>query len=328
MKKASLFFRIIITVAILIYIINTVNWNDVFSVLQSSDLGWLSLAILFSGFSLFFATIRLKYIFAVHHLYNSIQFIFSVNLIGQFFNTFLLGSNGGDLIKVYYFIKKFPKNKTISVISVFIDRIIGLITLLIVTIIFISNQYSNIQDTTDIEIIYQLLFSILSFIFLIFFFPKNIIPRKIRLLWNKTSFFQHINIVINHLKDYKAQPKLLIIIIINSFTAQLLGFLTGYCIALAIDLNINFIQLAVILSIVKCISSLPISIGGHGIREGAFIFLFGMINIIPAASNSGSIQETALVFSILLLLVSLVWSLIGGLHYLQFQNKFGIYHQI
>ena len=44
----------------------------------------------------------------------------------QFFNAFLLGSTGGDLLKAYYAARETHHKKTEAVVTVFVDRIIGL----------------------------------------------------------------------------------------------------------------------------------------------------------------------------------------------------------
>ena len=49
-----------------------------------------------------------------------------ISLVAQFFNSFLLGSTGGDFIKAYYAASETHHRKTEAVTTVFVDRLVGL----------------------------------------------------------------------------------------------------------------------------------------------------------------------------------------------------------
>lgn len=56
-----------------------------------------------------------------------------LNMVGLFYNSFMLGSTGGDFIKAYYAGKHArPGLKTAAWFSVFIDRVVGLIVLVLI----------------------------------------------------------------------------------------------------------------------------------------------------------------------------------------------------
>jgi hypothetical protein len=56
---------------------------------------------------------------------------FVINMVGAFYNTFLPGSTGGDVVKAVYAAKLAPNHRTRAVMTVLIDRIIGLLGLVI-----------------------------------------------------------------------------------------------------------------------------------------------------------------------------------------------------
>jgi hypothetical protein len=55
---------------------------------------------------------------------------FVLNMVGAFYNTFMPGSTGGDLLKAYYASKQTP-HKMRAVMTVIIDRILGLLALVL-----------------------------------------------------------------------------------------------------------------------------------------------------------------------------------------------------
>jgi len=72
---------------------------------------------------------------------------------------------------------------------------------------------------------------------------------------------------------------------------------------MALNIDINFVDLAILYSVSAVIISIPISINGIGVREGVFIFAFGFWGI-PA--------ESALAFSFLSFTSTIILSVIGG----------------
>ena len=57
---------------------------------------------------------------------------YALNMVGLFYNTFMLGSTGGDFIKAFYAGKHArPGRKTAAWFSVFVDRVMGLIVLVL-----------------------------------------------------------------------------------------------------------------------------------------------------------------------------------------------------
>jgi glycosyltransferase 2 family protein len=56
---------------------------------------------------------------------------FRLGMVGVFYNTFLPGSVGGDLLKAYFIAKAHPERKTRAVATVLIDRAMGLFGLIL-----------------------------------------------------------------------------------------------------------------------------------------------------------------------------------------------------
>ena len=57
--------------------------------------------------------------------------VFTLNMVGGFYNTFMPGSTGGDALKAWYASKHTPF-RTRAVMSVLVDRVIGLLALIVV----------------------------------------------------------------------------------------------------------------------------------------------------------------------------------------------------
>jgi uncharacterized protein (TIRG00374 family) len=64
----------------------------------------------------------------------------------------------------------------------------------------------------------------------------------------------------------------------------------GYIIALAFSINVPFIQFVLIAVIASVVSSLPITVGGLGIREGATMVLLSVYGVLPEVAFAISLS--------------------------------------
>ena len=84
---------------------------------------------------------------------------------------------------------------------------------------------------------------------------------------------------IKYMQSIFVQPKLFGSIISVSLIAQLAYFGTIYLLTQSMGLEITLLQLLTVLPMIALIASLPIGIGGWGVREGAFIYGLGLLGV-------------------------------------------------
>ena len=93
-----------------------------------------------------------------------------------------------------------------------------------------------------------------------------------------------------YLRALLTDPKLLAKIIATSLISQVMYFAAVYAVIVSLDAEFSFIKFMAIVPIITLISSLPVGYGGWGIREGAFIYGLGLINIPLEAAFMASVQ--------------------------------------
>jgi uncharacterized protein (TIRG00374 family) len=92
---------------------------------------YLILAVLVFPITFIITTFRWNMLLKALQINMSLSRTFVINMVGAFYNTFLPGSTGGDVLKAYYAAKQTTAYRTRAVMSVIIDRIIGLLALVI-----------------------------------------------------------------------------------------------------------------------------------------------------------------------------------------------------
>ena len=87
--------------------------------------GWVALAQALVLAMLFFAAIRWNLLLRAQGIVYSFREVFSLGMIGFFFNQFVPGSTGGDLVKAYYVSVEHSELRAAGVTTVFLDRVIA-----------------------------------------------------------------------------------------------------------------------------------------------------------------------------------------------------------
>src|SRR6185503_19984603 len=93
--------------------------------------GMFALSVLPMGLTIVLGIWRWRMVLAVHGLNLPWGRATEISFVAHFFNSFLLGSTGGDLMKAYYAARETHHRKTEAAVTLFVDRLIGLWAMLL-----------------------------------------------------------------------------------------------------------------------------------------------------------------------------------------------------
>lgn len=238
-----------------------------------------------------------------------------ISFVAHFFNAFLLGSTGGDVWKAYAAAKTTHHKKAEAAVTVFVDRLVGILALLVFAVLFaIPNWPLFVKfrryDGVGLAIFGMMLVA-LACVGAGFFtdvlsaggrlgrfaarFPKmEGTVRALaacRLFGRNAAFLRRatvLSIAIN-------------VAIVGTFAALASG----------LGLRMPPASLWFVVPAVVCLAALPITPSGLGVRENLFVVLLAIdfpgFHVTPAE---------ALSLSLLGYSINLAWSAIGGLVYL------------
>ncbi len=325
--KSGTVVRAAITLLILVYLGLKLDWADLRNQFLKSDPLWLLAACLLFGATFLLAGFRWWILLKVQEIMLPLRFVTAVTFVGQFFNSFLPGAIGGDVVRVFYVLKYSPHNKTRATLSVIVDRAMGLAVVLCSAIIGLAWQFNAWDHHEDIKIIGSVLLMLMGLfvagLAVLALVPFRRLPAFFHKVWQKIPRHHIGELVVGGIRQHGRSLRLTLDAMAFSVGVQFLVFTAGYCIARAIHLDVTYGQMVVVLAVVTGIVSLPISIGGHGVREGAFIVMFAAFGIISIDQQTGTGREPAILFSVLFFALLSVWSLVGGVVYLMFPDADG-----
>jgi len=259
------------------------------------------LGLLMFAAAAFVGSIRLKLLIDAQHIAVTLKEVLSLTLIGYFFNNFLPTSIGGDVAKAYYLSKK-TQMKAGAYASVFVDRVIGLFTMIFMAFLALFFVEEGVVDSTLRYIIYGITLG--SIVFIVLMTNKRLVQRFSFLFFIINPIKEKLRKVYEVIHQYQYQKILILKSFLISFISQMLFFTSLGVVAMSIGSRIHVKDLLIKMPIVSMMSLLP-SINGLGLREGSTVVLFG-----PLIGT-----DKAFAMSILWLLILLCISVVGGLIY-------------
>lgn len=299
----------IVLILILLYLMRG-RYAQIASVLKGTNLGAFALSFATYTLALLFASVRLKLIARVQSIAMTYGEAASLTYIGCFFNNFLPTSIGGDVVKAYHLSKR-SENKTGPYTSVFIDRAIGLVTMIFMAFIALFIAGSNVVDKPVMYMIYAI--TACSAVGVLFVLNESFARKFSVLLSILRPIEPHLRKAYRAINSYRHHPVLMAQTLVLSIISQLLSFVSVGILVYGIGSSISVMNILLRMPVVSMLSLLP-SINGLGLREGSTVLLFG-----PLIG-----KDNAFAISILFIALMLLTSVIGGLIYVispQFKIK-------
>lgn len=290
----------ILFMIILLYIMRD-KYDEIAARLKTTNLALLSLAVLAFLGAIAIASLRLKLIIKAQEFSVTFLEALSLTLIGYFFNNFLPTSIGGDVVKAYH-LAKHTDERMGSFASVFVDRIIGLFTMIFMAFAALFFVRSGALDKRMVYLIY--LMAGLSALAIIFMTNRNFAKVFSVFMVFLRPIEETLKRAYNVIHKYKHHKILIYQSLLISIVSQMLFFLSLAILIYSIGSRVTIMDILLRVPIISTLSLLP-SLNGLGIREGSMVLLFG--------SLIG--RENAFAVSILWLLVLFITSIAGGIIY-------------
>ena len=287
--------RTLVTVLLLAYFVETVQWRVFWTRFMHAEPRALLMACALLGLAYVFSGVRWWFLLRVQQIETPLRAAIKITFIAQFFNAFMLGAVGGDVIRAMMAMRYGRNQRTNATLSVVIDRLLGLLVMLICTIAMLPWQHDVMSRHPELRSVVLALvtvfFALLCAGALIAIWPFHRSPPWVNRLWEKVPR-RHIGSLLlsGYRAHYSAAPATACAIAAAfALTFVLIG--AGMSIASAIGVEVSFITMLQIFTIATCVISLPISIGGHGVREGIFVFLFAAYGLTVATQSGRQHQR-------------------------------------
>jgi glycosyltransferase 2 family protein len=288
MKKILItFFQLTVTIAVLYWVYHDPNKRaQMVEALRNAEYHWVGIGMLAYIVVEVAAAFRWHVLLKVQRIHLSLPRLSGLFLIGMFYNQFLPGGTGGDIIKSYFLLKETSDKKAGALLAVVFDRFIGLVALVTITGALISLRFDFLSQTPDTRRLLWLLLVILgasilallsTFVitgFKLFHLLPKKFPGREKLIEISAAY---------HL--YAHHWRATLVAFGASIVAHLATFATFLCAAYALGARVPLVNFFAVMPVERTISALPISFAGIGLREKVLqIMLHGLCGVPEATA--------------------------------------------
>lgn len=259
---------------------------------------------------------------------------FALNMVGMFYNTFMLGSTGGDFIKAYYAGRHAQRGrKAAAWLSVFVDRVIGLLVLVAMGGTAAGIQYAITYDRGSPVAVACLQVAWASVAVLLAAAAATFValhPPTRRVIREKTGLnrviekteprsdgvrakIQHkiresLNSAYDVVGAYRQRPRSVLVACLLTVPVHGTVIISAMLAGKALGLPIPWPYYFVCVPVIVLAASMPISPQGAGVME-----FFAVLLTRP----QGATVAEAFALALSIRVVQILWNLTGGLFVLR-----------
>jgi len=299
--------KIVVSVGLIAYLLNRVGLNQVVEAMRSASTNHLYLLI---ALSLYFGAITVgcvkwQILLKAQGIGVPLGNLLSYTFVGLFFGNFLPTNVGGDLVRGYD-LARHTLLPAETAISVLVDRLVGLIAFVFVAIVMALLIVYSAGQVALWEVAVAATIAFLGLCGGFALILSGRLRAQARRLFNKAllsslaPLYDRLSAALSaYRRSYGALGQGFFI----SVLVLTIGSVVNYLIALSLGGGISLLHIFLFTPLITFVLLIPISIGGIGLNQGAYVFFFNLVNV-P--------EEKSLAISLIMQVIIVVASLPGG----------------
>jgi len=254
------------------------------SSLKDVNVTLLAIALLGFLLSVFVVAIRWWFLLRLQDIRIRAWEAIRLTFLGNFFNLFMPSTVGGDLAKAYY-VSKYTPRKAAVLVSIFVDRVLGLTELALLASVMLVMVLSLGLETFErlhdaaVTVAVVMVIVVCALTFLLSARVRQML--HLQKLYSKMSFAHHIAAAGDAAKLYRRRLPGLAKAIAITFGAHILWVGSVALIGMSLPemrSATSWYSYFVYIPLIYIIGSLPITIGGVGLIEKLYIVGFATVS--------------------------------------------------
>jgi uncharacterized protein (TIRG00374 family) len=232
---------------------------------------------------------------------------FVLNMVGAFYNTFMPGSTGGDLIKAYY-AAKHTTHKVRAVLSVIVDRVIGLLALIILGGVMAAVQW-HVRDCRKVAIVCAAIMGATVAGLIVFYHPVWRRATGLDWLLKRMPMQRQVHHAVEAMELYGRRPGAAFTALLMTFpvhaTSIISAIFAGYAFGISGPQGhgMSLLYYCTVVPVVTLVGAIPISPQGAGVMEAFAILL---------TKGQGVTVSQAIALAMAIRFGQMFWNLVAG----------------
>lgn len=310
--------KIVVSLGLLAVLAVKLDWQDVIG--RARQLEWWALPLATALQVLVWAIANTRWwlLIRVHNLGHTYSNLLRPTYIGAFFNNLLPSSTGGDIFRMYHIYRQ-GHGAAAAVSPIVTERAVGLICM-------IGMGAAAVLQFGDETRLFHALRTLLLWLLVfgaagiaVASFPATYYAFH-RLLerWDRLRPVAGLLRITEAIHSYLSRPGLLLALILISLLMQGLMVVIFMILGLGVGDPLAPARYVFVVPVVLVAASIPVTVGGLGVREATAITLF---------TSVGMSQENAAAISLLFIPVLLLSGLPGLWFFLRMKGHRGFYEK-
>ena len=298
--------RYLVSLALLAWLARQVDWNGLRG-LGGVHWKFALPALLFAALAYPLQAWRWQLLLQAQGITPPTRWIHGAFWIGQFFNSFLPGGVAGDAVRFAYLWRIAPEQKAAGAASLIADRLLGLGALCALAV-FAFGLHLTMNDGGELRTLFFASLATLAFLLAACWSLARTRwwePLSAQILGpERASALHHAALSLGRRKGTLVAATVL------SVAVWLVDFASLWLFARGVGLSVGPLAITVAAAAAYFVAAMPISVGGHGVREGTLLAVLALLGV-----GIGQPESTALL-ALTFWVVSVGASLFGGVLYL------------
>ncbi len=247
-----------------------------------------------------------------------LQSALPLTFVGLFFNVAVPGGVGGDVVKGYYFMRLSPNQKMMAAVCIFLDRYIGMFSLVLLAAAALMTQLDLVQNSAELFRLSMPVFGLLLIFgasFLILFSGLGKTFNRILLKMKFLPAHQKIMSLLSHVLVFQKFPWLIFKALVLSLISQ--GFTLAFFILVGwtMDPTIPLWVFFFVGGVGLIATAFPIAPASIGVGQAIFLFLFNWA--LGRSSDVGTVLATVQQ------LINILLAMVGAYFYVRMKRHPG-----
>jgi uncharacterized protein (TIRG00374 family) len=274
---------------------------------RQADRGYLIAAVMILPLCHLLTSLRWHVLLAALDIRISQARTFTINMVGAFYNAFMPGTTGGDVVKAYYAAKHAPQRRTRAIISVLVDRAIGLYALLILGGAMAAYQW-QVPDCRRVAKIAGILVFTSLLGLIVFYIPVLRKVTGLNFLLKKLPMQTQVKKAVDAMETYGRRPVSVLWAFMLAFPVHIASILSATFAGKAFGLPLQDLYYWAVVPVIALVGAIPISPQGAGVME---------FFAVQLTKRQGVTVSQAFALTMSIRFIQIFWNLAAGLFVLR-----------
>ncbi|MFN2351386.1 MAG: lysylphosphatidylglycerol synthase transmembrane domain-containing protein [Kiritimatiellia bacterium] len=320
LKTFYAFLRLVVGLGIIFSIGTRIDFSEFQGVLQDClrQWRWVAAALVLAGCILGLGAVRWRLMLRACAVPLPSGRLWRIYLIGHFFNAFMLGMAGGDLVRVFYTARATGCRKTQALGTVLMDRLSGMGMVYLVAGMMMAIHVDLFRSEWRLHLPALIMLGMIAggcllalLVFNVHRFRRWRVFNMVRRYPRLAEFMHNLLLAVD---VFRQRPLLILQSSALSLIGQILLVLQCYCLGRSLMLPLGFFDYLAVIPLIASIAAIPVTPGGLGIREVLAVSMLGALGV----PSSRSLPLSLMIYG-----SSLAWSLVGGLFFVIYSSSAG-----